>query len=66
VTCCMPKRRSPISEKDVKSSNFELWKFWSPIFKKDVKSLDFELQRFSNLMGGGSRSPFNGMCLSTL
>ncbi len=34
--------------------------------KKDVKSSNFELQRFSNPMGGGSRSPFNGMHLSTL
>lgn len=24
VTCCMPKRRFPISKKDVKSSNLEL------------------------------------------
>ncbi len=27
---------------------------------------DFELRRFSNPMGGGSRSPFNGMHLPTL
>jgi hypothetical protein len=62
----MPKCRSPIFEKYVKSSYFELQKFRFPVFEKDVKSWDFELQRFSNPMGGGSRSPFNGMHLSTL